>query len=192
MFAFGVIVIEVWDTQFPVWAFVLSLLIRASYPIFSVHFLPEFNICCVLALVFIVPIGVIAAISNQDIGLTVIAELIIGYALPGRPIPMMMFKTWSYNTVVQALTFTSDFKLGHYMKIPPYTMFSCQLIATIISGTVQLGVQAWMFSNIEDICSPDQKDGFICPSTAVFGTASIIVSLSSFFGFDCCMLVSVL
>ncbi|KAG8220676.1 hypothetical protein J3R82DRAFT_2964 [Butyriboletus roseoflavus] len=27
----------------------------------------------------------------------------------------------------QALTFTVDFKLGHYMKIPPCTMFWCQV-----------------------------------------------------------------
>ena len=31
-----------------------------------------------------------------------------------------------------------------------------------------------MFSNIPDICDPTQKDGFICPGTQVFGTASII------------------
>ena len=46
------------------------------------------------------------------------AELIIGYALPGRPIAMMMFKTYGYTTMTQALQFTSDFKLGHYMKVP--------------------------------------------------------------------------
>lgn len=137
--------------------------------------------------------------------------------------------------MAQALTFTSDFKLGHYMKVPQRPMFwaqvrscnfrlyfSCSVIlvlpkvvATIIAGTAQLGVQAWMFTNIEyvvpliyrnawlrsmlsnsDMCAPDQKDGwgyvasysriwitlslyslsFICPSTEVFGTASIIVS----------------
>jgi hypothetical protein len=53
-------------------------------------------------------------------------------------------------------------------------MFWAQVIASAIAGTAQLGVQAWMFSNIPNICSPDQKDGFICPSTEVFGTASII------------------
>ena len=31
---------------------------------------------------------------------------------------MMLFKTWGYTTMTQALQFTSDFKLGHYMKIP--------------------------------------------------------------------------
>ena len=49
-----------------------------------------------------------------------------------------------------------------------------QVVSTIIAGTVQLGVQAWMFGNIPDMCSPKQKHGLICPSTEVFGTASII------------------
>ena len=39
----------------------------------------------------------------------------------------------------QALVFTSDFKLGHYMKIPPRPMFWAQVLATAIAGTVQLG-----------------------------------------------------
>jgi hypothetical protein len=51
-------------------------------------------------------------------------------------------------------------------------MFFAQVVATAVSGTVQLGVQAWMFTNIEGICSTNKF--FICPSTTVFGTASII------------------
>jgi OPT oligopeptide transporter protein len=102
--------------------------------------------------------------------------MIIGYALPGRPIAMMLFKTWGYITMLQAIKFMSDFKLAHYMKIPHRPMFFCQVVATIVAGTVQLGVQSWMFSNIEGLCDPDQKDGFICPYTTVFGNASIIVS----------------
>jgi OPT family small oligopeptide transporter len=153
MFVAAIISIEVWPTQMPVWAFVLSLVIAFAY---------------------IVPIGIIQAITNQQIGLNVITELIIGYALPGRPVAMMMFKTWGYITMAQALQFTSDFKLGHYMKIPPRPMFFCQVVATVIAGTVQLGVQAWMFTNINEMCSADQADGFVCPSTQVFGTASII------------------
>ena len=116
----------------------------------------------------------IQAITNQQVGLNVITELIIGYMLPGRPIAMMLFKTWGYITMAQALQFASDLKLGHYMKIPPRSMFWSQVVATIVSGTVQLGVQAWMFGNIEDFCLENQKNGFICPNTQVFGTASII------------------
>jgi hypothetical protein len=42
-----------------------------------------------------------------------------------------------------AMQFTADFKLGHYMKVPPKPMFWCQIVSTIVAGTVQLGVQAW-------------------------------------------------
>ncbi|KAL9715658.1 hypothetical protein Ac2012v2_000101 [Leucoagaricus gongylophorus] len=157
MFALGIISIEVWPTQMPVWAFILALVISFAY---------------------VIPIGMIQAITNQQVGLNVITELIIGYALPGRPIAMMMFKTWGYITMAQALQFTSDFKLGHYMKIPPRTMFTAQISAAVIAGTVQLGVQAWMFTNIKEMCSPNQPDNFICPSTEVFGTASIIWGMS--------------
>lgn len=153
MFALGVISFEVWPTHLPVWAFVVALLIAFTY---------------------VIPCGMIQAITNQQVGLNVITELIVGYALPGRPIAMMMFKTWGYITMTQALTFASDFKLGHYMKIPPRKMFWCQVVAAMVAATTQLGVQSWMFSNIPDMCSVTQKDGFTCPYTQVFGTASII------------------
>ncbi|KAI0274442.1 OPT oligopeptide transporter protein-domain-containing protein [Russula aff. rugulosa BPL654] len=130
MFVFGVVVIEVWETDLPVWGFVLALLISFVYTL---------------------PLSVITATTNQLLGLNVITELIIGYALPGRPIAMMLFKTWGLLPWAGAC-----------------------VIATIIAGTVQLGVQAWMFSNIEGLCDADQKDGFICPATTVFGNASII------------------
>jgi OPT family oligopeptide transporter len=118
---------------------------------------------------------VVQATTNTTVGLNVITELVIGYALPNRPVAMMLFKTWGYNTMIQALTFTANLKLGHYMKIPHRPMFLCQIVATIVSGTVQLGVQTWMFSHVENLCSPQQKDSFTCPWTDVFGTASIIV-----------------
>ncbi|KAG8844061.1 hypothetical protein FRB96_003294 [Tulasnella sp. 330] len=152
-FVFAVVSLEIWHTQFPIYAFVVCLLIAFTY---------------------VIPIGMIQAITNQQVGLNVITELIVGYWLPGKPITMMLFKTYGYITMAQALTFASDMKLGHYMKIPPRNMFWGQVVATVIAGTVQLGVQAWMFTNIPDMCSPHQPDGFICPSTEVFGTASII------------------
>ena len=127
-----------------------------------------------LAFIHFIPIGMIQAITNQQIGLNVITELISGYALPGRPLAMMLFKTYGYNLTAQAIQFSSDFKLGHYMKVPPRTLFSAQIIATAIAGTVQLGVQSWMFEHIPDICSAHQKDSFTCPSAQVFGTASYV------------------
>ncbi|TEB27919.1 small oligopeptide transporter [Coprinellus micaceus] len=152
-FAFACICVSVWPTGLPIWALVLSLLI---------------------AVIYVVPIGMIQAITNRQVGLNVITELIVGFIVPGKPIAMMIFKTYGYITMSQAMQFTADFKLGHYMKVPPRPMFWCQIAATILAGTVQLGVQSWMFSNIPDICDRYQKDSFTCASTNVFGTASII------------------
>ncbi|KAI0327741.1 OPT oligopeptide transporter [Cubamyces sp. BRFM 1775] len=154
-FVFACLCIKLYPTQMTIWALIVALLI---------------------ALVYIVPVGMIQAVTNRQVGLNVITELIVGYMLPGRPVAMMMFKTWGYITMSQAMIFTSDFKLGHYMKIPPRPMFWCQIVATIVAGTVQLGVENWMFSNIPQICSIAQKDiaGFTCPNTQVFATASVV------------------
>ncbi|KAJ3825307.1 OPT oligopeptide transporter [Lentinula raphanica] len=152
-FLLGVLSIELWPTQMPVWAFFLALIIAFTY---------------------VIPVGMIQAITNQQVALNVIAELVIGYALPGRPIATMMFKTWGYNSMSQALIFTSDLKLGHYMKIPPRPMFFAQVICSIIAATAQLGVQTWLFENVSGICQPGQLDRLTCQNTEVFGVASII------------------
>ena len=154
MFTFAVISLEVWDTKFPIYAFVVALLIGRSSPFIL---LSKFMIS--IAFIYSIPIGMIQAITNQQVGLNVITELIIGYWMPGKPLAMMLFKTFGYITMAQALTFASDMKLGHYMKVPPRPMFSAQVVATVISGTVQLAVQAWMFSNIPGMCEPDQPSG---------------------------------
>ncbi|KAK0566473.1 hypothetical protein OC844_000696 [Tilletia horrida] len=145
-----------WPTQHPAWALILALVIAAIYTM---------------------PIGIIQAITNQQVGLNVITEFIIGYMLPGRPVAMMIFKTFGYITMAQALSFVSDLKLGHYMKVPPRDMFIAQMASTIVSVFVLLGVQSWSFSNIEGICTKGAQDNFTCPGISVFGSASIIWGL---------------
>ena len=36
-----------------------------------------------------------------------------------------------------------------------------QIMATVVAGTVQLGVQEWMFTHIPDMCSLHQQEGCI-------------------------------
>jgi len=123
---------------------------------------------------YLVPIGMIEAITNREVGLNVVTELIVGFMLPGRPVAMMMFKTLGYMTQGQALRYTQAFKLGHYMKVPPKFMFWGQIVAIVITGTVQIAVQSWMFTLIPDLCEVNQKDNFLCSGVQVFGTASIL------------------
>ncbi|KAL1692218.1 OPT oligopeptide transporter protein-domain-containing protein [Schizophyllum commune] len=140
-FTFGVVCIEIWPTELPVWGYLVALM---------------------LSFLFVVPVGMIQAVTNHQVSLGIISELVVGYMLPGRP------------AMSNALEFTLNFKIGHYMKIPPRPMLCAQMIATAIAGTTQLGVQEWLFSNVPDMCSPTQASGFVCPDTQVFGTASII------------------
>lgn len=85
-----------------------------------------------------IPIGIVQAVTSVQVGLNVVTELICGYALPGKPVAMMIFKTYGYITMTQALSFVSDLKFGHYMKIPPRTMFWAQVVAQIWYALAQL------------------------------------------------------
>lgn len=46
-----------------------------------------------------------------------LTEFVYGYIQPGRPLALMIFKTYGYITMSQALSFVSDLKFGHYMKV---------------------------------------------------------------------------
>lgn len=152
-FVFTVVGVHLFPTQMPVWAVVVAFII---------------------ALILVIPLAMLQAISNQQVPVQVISELIGGYILPGRPVANMIFKTTAYISTTQAIGFAADLKLGHYMKVPPRVMFSVQVAAAAISSIVTIWVQDWMLSNVEDICTANQKDGFVCPSTNTFATASLI------------------
>ncbi|KAF5181194.1 Oligopeptide transporter [Thalictrum thalictroides] len=133
-----------------------------------------------LALFFTLPIGIITATTNQTPGLNVITELIIGYMYPGKPFANVAFKTYGYISMTQAITFLSDFKLGHYMKIPPRSMFIVQLVGTVISSQVSFGTAWWLLTSVEHICQIKllpEGSPWTCPGDDVFYNASIIWGL---------------
>lgn len=130
-----------------------------------------------LAVTFTLPIAVITATTNQQTYLNVISELIIGYMLPGKPLANVTFKTYSTVSPAQAITFLSDFKLGHYMKIPPKSMFVVQLAGTLVASATYFGTTWWLVTSIEHICNPallPEGSPWTCPGDDVFYNASII------------------
>ena len=149
----GIVGIEICKTGLPVWAYILALFFAG---------------------IFTLPFGIIQAITNQQFVLSVLAEIIVGYSLPGRPIAAMLFKMLASDTVSQAVTICSDFKFGHYMKIPPRLTFTSQILSSIVTVISSIVAQQWALDNIPDICSPDQKSFFTCPNLKIFTTSSII------------------
>lgn len=69
---FGIICVEGYVTGMPVWAIFFSV---------------------ALCLVLQIPIGIIMAVTNIEITNNVLAEFVGGYCLPGKPIPVMIFKS---------------------------------------------------------------------------------------------------
>eukprot|EP00271_Cylindrocystis_brebissonii_P011566 TRINITY_DN29430_c0_g1_i1.p1 TRINITY_DN29430_c0_g1~~TRINITY_DN29430_c0_g1_i1.p1 ORF type:complete len:768 (-),score=99.45 TRINITY_DN29430_c0_g1_i1:1441-3744(-) len=143
-----------------------------------------------LSAFFTLPIGVIAATTNQVPGLNIITEMIWGYLKPGQPIANVLFKTYGYISMTQAVSFLQDFKLGVYMKIPPRSMFVVQIVGTLFAGLINLGTAQWIYSSVEggNVCVTDllpSNSQWTCPSANVFFSASVIWGLigpKRFFG----------
>ncbi|XP_008239237.1 PREDICTED: oligopeptide transporter 7 [Prunus mume] len=170
--------------QVPEWWFVVILLVNIAVTIFTCQYyndqlqLPWWGVllACAIAIFFTLPIGIITAITNQTPGLNIITEYIIGYIYPGYPVANMCFKVYGYISMTQAITFLQDFKLGHYMKIPPRTMFMAQVVGTLIAAIVYLGTAWWLMETIPDICE-DTSSVWTCPGDTVFYDASVIWGL---------------
>ncbi|ROW08766.1 hypothetical protein VPNG_06405 [Cytospora leucostoma] len=152
-FMFSCIATLYYDTGFPIWGIFLAI---------------------AFSLTLQVPIGIIMAMTNNEITLNVVAELIAGYAFAGRPLPNMIFKMFGYIATAQSIQFVADLKLAHYVKIPPRLVFAAQLYATIWGGLVSIGVNDWQLSNIKGICTSEATGEFTCQSTSVFFTASVV------------------
>lgn len=151
-FALSFVVIYEWPIYLPWWGLIVAFLISA---------------------IFVLPIGIIQAVTNQQPGLNVVTEFIIGYALPGHPIANVTFKTYGYISSTQCLTFLSDLKLGHYTKVPPRAMFWVQIVGTFLAGIINLSTATWLMDTVEHICT-SKAYPFTCPSARTFYSASVI------------------
>ncbi|KAA1113458.1 hypothetical protein PGT21_031932 [Puccinia graminis f. sp. tritici] len=149
----AIFMIVYYDTQMPVWGLVFAF---------------------AMALALIVPTGILSAVASSGAPLNVISELVGGYALEGRPLGNMLFKTYGYITTAQAISYASDLKLAHYVKIPPRATFAAQTVGTILSAFISVAVLDWQIGSFPDLCSPTQPLHFTCPGYNTFFSSSII------------------
>ncbi|CAK9156999.1 unnamed protein product [Ilex paraguariensis] len=174
--------------QVPEWWFTCLLLTNIAATIFASQYykdqlqLPWWGVllACGIAFFFTLPSGIITATTNKTPGLSVITEYIIGYIYPGYPVANMCFKVYGYISMVRAITFLQDFKLGHYMKIPPRAMFTAQVVGALISAFAHLGTAWWLMDTVPDICNTSllpPESPWTCPKDKVFYDASIIWGL---------------
>ncbi|KAM0346295.1 hypothetical protein ACHAPU_005725 [Fusarium lateritium] len=149
-----IMVQEVYDTQMPVWGILVAFGLAAFY---------------------LIPTGSVYAVANLNSNvLTVLGEIVSGYAIPGKPLVMLIFKFYAYTGLSQAMIFASDMKLGLYMKIPRRTLFVAQLTACIVESLTQNAVVLWMLHHVKDICESYQPDKYTCPQGRVNFSSSIV------------------
>ena len=164
MLAIGILVVEYYPTHLPWYGLLLALSISA---------------------VLFIPVGIVMAITNQQSSLYIICQLICGVIFPGRPVANMVFVSYGYIGSAQGIKFSSDLKLGHYMKIPPKLLFKVQMAATLVSNFTQIGVLNWMFANMKSLCTLEAINGFTCPIARVHFNGSIlwgVIGPKRFFG----------
>jgi OPT family oligopeptide transporter len=152
-FVLGIISIEVLHIGLPIWMFIFSI---------------------ILGFIFIIPVGIIQAITNEAVFTEVLSEMIGGYIHHGHPVAILVFRTISGSVVGGSLNFTSDLKFGHYMKIPPRLVFIGQIVGSMVSLLISIIAQEWALDNIPDICKPHQKSFFTCPNLDTFLNSSIL------------------
>lgn len=142
-----------------------------SYPTNTSPIVVFFGI--LLTLIFIVPTGIIYAMTGVQVSLNVLAEFIGGSFVEGNALAMCFFKTYGVITCVQALSFAGDLKLAHYVKIPPRITFWAQMVPTLATTFVAVTVLSYQV-HIEDVCTRDAPFRFTCPGETTFFTAAVL------------------
>lgn len=166
--------------EVPEWVYFLILVISAGLGAAGVGAYPNHTSPAVvlygvfLAAIFCIPCGIIQSITNVQITLNVLAELLGGVWFSGNATAMMYFKSYGYVTTAHTLFFVQDLKLAHYIHIPPRVTFACQVVATVVSSFVCTAILNFQMTQINDVCSPTQKDHFTCPGINTFFTASVL------------------
>lgn len=70
-----------------------------------------------MCLVFVVPIGVVKAMTGVEVNLAILAEFIGGSLMPGNALAMNFMKAYGFVTCAHAISFAHDLKLAHYVKV---------------------------------------------------------------------------
>lgn len=164
----------------PLWWYLFTFVVTLFVSIFLVEYypvhLPWWGLMLSLGMcfVFFIPIGRIMAITNQMPSLFLACQIVCGTLFPGRPVANMIFVTYGYISSSQGLKFSSDLKLGQYMKLAPRVLFAVQLVATVVSCLAQIGMLRWMLTHVRDICTMDAVYGFICPFARIHFNGTIL------------------
>ncbi|GAA6021624.1 hypothetical protein JCM8202_002357 [Rhodotorula sphaerocarpa] len=148
--------VAAWPTDLPAWALIVAV---------------------ALGLLYLIPAGYVFAVTSIGVSVNYLAELLAGFLVPGKPLANILFKVYASNVINVGLYFAQDLKLSIYMKLPPRTTFTVQVVAVAVTSCVQVGVQRWFIDSVPTLCDEDQHAKLSCPAAHTMHGASIIWGL---------------
>lgn len=165
--------------EVPEWWYMICLVVAVALGCAAIGNWPTYTSVGVvfygvaLCLIFVVPVGIIYAMTGVEVTLNVLAEFIGGSWVEGNALAMCFFKAYGYVTCAHALHFSQDMKLAHYIKIPPRHTFAAQMVPTLVSTFVCVGIIQYQV-HLENICTADAPFRFTCPGVNTFFTAAVL------------------
>ncbi|KAK9320306.1 OPT oligopeptide transporter protein-domain-containing protein [Lipomyces orientalis] len=152
-FALFLVGISVFPTRAPVWAMFVTI---------------------GLDIVMLIPITLVYSITGFDLAMNNLSTIVTGYMVKGNGNANLMSRVLGINTDSQADTYASDQKLAHYAKIPPRSIFRCQMIATLLNCFITMAVVKWQKSTVQNFCTPTQPDHFTCSFTTTIYADTVL------------------
>ena len=164
--------------EVPEWQYLIVLVFAAAIGMVGVGVYPTgtspvvviFGI--IMPLIAMVPVGLVQAVTGIQVSLNVLAEFIGGSFVQGNAVGLMYFKTYGYISTYQALLFSNDLKLAHYLKIPPRHTFYAQMVATLIYCFISTALLNFQMS-FKGICTAKAQFSLSCPGQNTFFTSAV-------------------
>ncbi|PCG92141.1 Oligopeptide transporter OPT superfamily [Penicillium occitanis (nom. inval.)] len=179
----------------PHWWYLVVLVIAGGFSLGSLYGggwgLPwwGFIVISLVSLVFTFPSGILFGIANIQVGMVFFSELIAGALFPGQPKAVLATLVFGRQVLDQTLNLCSDYKFGHYMKIPERELFTAQIYGTLLGPFINYGVMRLIIDRVgvETLTGVKSSPTWLALKTRNFYSSSVIWGVlgpKSFFSSD--------
>jgi OPT family oligopeptide transporter len=157
--------------EVPAWWFITLFLVGTGVILVIVGtghlFIPIWTVFVGIAtgVVVVIPLGYLYAISNYQVAIGDFNELMYGYMIQTKagaghrhPCGPSVYGSISGDAWYRAQTMLQDQRIGHYMHIPPRTVFFSQIFGTLLGIPVNYGVIRWVLNTKFEYLSGAKKD----------------------------------
>ncbi|KAF1936915.1 putative OPT oligopeptide transporter [Clathrospora elynae] len=130
-------------------------------------FVPVWTVIVGLAMgiVVVVPLAYLYAISNYQVAIGDFNELMYGYMVHTKagaghhhPCGPSVYGSIAGDAWYRAQTMLQDQRIGHYMHIPPRTVFFSQIFGSVLGIPINYGVIRWVLNTKFEYLSGAKKD----------------------------------